>query len=152
MMDWLLNNGIPCCGEMRKLELMELINENKPQKAYKVDQMTQQHGYTVLRLPPYICELNPIKLIWVEVKRNIKEQNTSILTYAELDSFTRDAIEDISPAFWEKCCQHAEKVEKQYWQQDSILESMMDDFLLEEDDSEMHATEDDSEGSYFSEN
>ncbi|CAK9796228.1 hypothetical protein ANTQUA_LOCUS677 [Anthophora quadrimaculata] len=140
---------------MRKFEQIELINENKSHKAYKVDQMAQQHGHTVLRLPPYIIhmyELNPIELIWAEVKRNIKIRNTTTLTYAKLNSLTRDTIECISPALWEKCCQRVKNVEKQYWQQDSILESMMEDFLVEENYSEMHTTEDNSEGSYVSEN
>jgi hypothetical protein len=36
---------------------------------YKVGDLTEEHGYKVLRLPPYQCHFNPIELGWSQAKR-----------------------------------------------------------------------------------
>ncbi|KAJ8912665.1 hypothetical protein NQ315_008993 [Exocentrus adspersus] len=52
---------------MVKKELLTLVNLNKGDKKYVIDEMTASRQITVLRLPPYHCELNPIKLVWAQV-------------------------------------------------------------------------------------
>lgn len=44
-----------------------------PQKQYQVDFILQEQNHTVLRLPPDICELNPIELAWAKLKREVRE-------------------------------------------------------------------------------
>ncbi|KAJ4441671.1 hypothetical protein ANN_11529, partial [Periplaneta americana] len=38
------------------------------------------YGHVVLRLPPYHCILNPIEMIWSEVKRKVASKNLKCLT------------------------------------------------------------------------
>jgi hypothetical protein len=50
--------------------------------AYKLNILLSQYGHTVLRLPPYHPELNPIEKIWEQVKQwvashNVQAQNMS---------------------------------------------------------------------------
>lgn len=37
---------------------------------------SQKHGVSILRLPPYNCELNPIDLVMSQVKRHVAMNNT----------------------------------------------------------------------------
>ena len=39
--------------------------------------MAKKHGIILLRLPPYHCELNPIKLIWAQIKGYLARNNTA---------------------------------------------------------------------------
>jgi transposase len=54
---------------MLKNHLMETVNRVRPKyDKYKIDEMEQEMGHTVLRLSPYHCELNPIELVWAQKK------------------------------------------------------------------------------------
>ncbi|XP_076621619.1 uncharacterized protein LOC143342022 [Colletes latitarsis] len=148
MIEWLTKNNIPFAESMLRYELYELIENNKSKgKTYKIDEILKAHGPTMLRLPPYMCELNPIELIWAQVKRKVRENNPSTLTSAQLYKLTDDAINSISPEDWVKCCEHVEKLEKQYWEKDNLLDSMMAELTIEDSNSETES----SSGSSLSE-
>ena len=64
MIDWLTQKNMSFSSTMLKPELYSIVKQNKDQhKTYKFDFLLQQHGHTVLRLPPYHPDLNPIELI-----------------------------------------------------------------------------------------
>jgi len=55
-------------------ELLDLCRRNAPpEKKYVVEDIFREHGrgISVLRLPPYHPELNPIELVWGNIKVNI---------------------------------------------------------------------------------
>ncbi|CAH0730236.1 unnamed protein product, partial [Brenthis ino] len=68
----LLKKNIHYEPDVVKATLLELIPHDKSFNKYAVNEMAAQHRITVLRLPPYHCELNPIELIWAQVKRAVK--------------------------------------------------------------------------------
>lgn len=74
--EWLDGKGIPFDRASVKAELLTLAKQHSPiYKKYIVDEMAKARGIEVLRLPPYHCELNPIELIWAEVKGNVAREN-----------------------------------------------------------------------------
>lgn len=52
-----------------------LVKNHKPEPVYYIDELLGEHGHTVIRLPPYHCDLNPIELVWAMVKKRIAEEN-----------------------------------------------------------------------------
>jgi transposase len=52
-----------------KKQLLEVLRTKSFEKHYVVDQLAQKYGHAVLRLPPYFCILNPIELIWGQLKK-----------------------------------------------------------------------------------
>jgi len=42
---------------------------------FVIDEYTKDNNKTVLRLPPYHCELNPIELAWSSVKNYVRSHN-----------------------------------------------------------------------------
>ena len=61
---------------MLKVELIKLIADHKKiYEAYWIDQIAAQHGHTVLQLPPYHCELNPIEMVWSLIKSHVAKEN-----------------------------------------------------------------------------
>ena len=46
-----------------------------PDKKYTVDEIIFNSGHIPLRLPPHHCHLNPIKLVWHQMKKFIRNYN-----------------------------------------------------------------------------
>ncbi|XP_052124354.1 uncharacterized protein LOC113215480 [Frankliniella occidentalis] len=62
---YMVDKNIPCDEKKQtKAEMIAVIKERGIQKRYEIDELANSHGHTVLRLPPYHCELNPIELVW----------------------------------------------------------------------------------------
>ncbi|KAJ8976105.1 hypothetical protein NQ317_008443 [Molorchus minor] len=62
MIEWLQDRNIPCDERMTKPQLYELIKAYKRQNIrYRIHDIMKEYGHTVLRLPPYHRELNPIE-------------------------------------------------------------------------------------------
>lgn len=61
--------------------------------------MPQDTPRVILRLPPYHCEFNPIKLIWAEVKGEDARKNT---TFKPVDAtnFFNAAVTNVTPNNW----------------------------------------------------
>lgn len=72
---WLSQNNIPYDDKLRKPQLLMLVKRYKPEPIYQIDAILGEHGHTVVRLPPYHCDLNPIELIWGIAKRKIASLN-----------------------------------------------------------------------------
>lgn len=136
---WLTSNNVSFDETMRKGDLMNLINKHRPpNKIFRIDQQLKAHGHDVLRLPPYMCDLSPIELIWAQAKRKLREQNiTGDLCLKKLENATKEVFTQISKEAWESCCNHIEKLEKEYWDKDGIMENTMEQFVinLDEDDT-----------------
>lgn len=69
LISWLQSKGIEANEKMLKTELLRLIRIHKPRTpTYILDEIAKEKGHTVIRLPPYHCQYNPIELIWAQVK------------------------------------------------------------------------------------
>lgn len=63
---------------MLKYQLLDIAKQHKTQyNKYVVDEMARAQNKTVLRLPPYHCELKPIELIWADAKSFVAKHNTT---------------------------------------------------------------------------
>lgn len=73
--EWLNENEIPFDEALKKPQLLMLVKRHKPEPKFEIDELLGEHGHTVVRLPPYHCDLNPIELIWGIAKHKIAAQN-----------------------------------------------------------------------------
>ena len=65
-------NPIPAKSVL--LEKILIILKNI-EKQYVIDYMVEKARYSVLRLPPYYCTLNPIEMAWSQLKYHIRHLN-----------------------------------------------------------------------------
>ena len=129
-------------------QLLALAKANKPELTYVIDTLVQTHGHKVLRLPPYHPDLNPIELIWAQVKKMVSARN---FTYRLNDvlEITNNVFTLIGTDRWERACNHVDKIEGDYRSKDIAIDIQMDKFVInlaDDTDSDGSATSTASEG------
>ena len=77
MQGWLMERNISWKADMLKSELYGLVKKNMPEPQYVCNCMALEHGFVVVRLPPYHCIFNPIELIWAWtwIKGKVSKEN-----------------------------------------------------------------------------
>ena len=117
--DWLEKNDIPWTDDMLKPELYELCKRLAPAPEYKLDQIAESAGHSILRTPQYHPELQPIETCWGIVKNYIA---------AHCDFTMKNFRKQLPPAFakvTKNTCQtlvaKVVKQEEKYWTEDYKL-------------------------------
>jgi transposase len=97
LQNYLTQHNIPFSATDTKNVLYEKIIQKKTAVVYKTDKIANLHGHEVIRTPVRHCELNPIELIWAQVKGFVAKNNTPFrlkdvkeLTYAAFGKITKD--------------------------------------------------------------
>lgn len=124
LVDWLDGKGIVADMSLLKKELLQLANKEKPKyNKYVIDEEAKLQQKTILRLPPYHCELNPIELIWSQVKGYVAGNNKTF-SLPEVRKLLEEGIRRVTKENWEKCVSHVKKEEEKLWELDNIIEDM----------------------------
>ncbi|KAJ4447875.1 hypothetical protein ANN_09884 [Periplaneta americana] len=97
--------------------MMQTIRKANINKTYIVDKLAASYGHEV-RLPPYHCVLNPIKLVWARLKSHVRKNNTTPTLSASVCEHLR-GVENINSNLWSSCVDHTIKVGERYWIQDT---------------------------------
>jgi len=103
MKDWLHKQKIPFPEKSIKKQIWTLVKaERKNTDNYFIDRLAKGHRHEVLRLPPYHCDLNPIEMVWGNVKEYVTKYNTTgkiddIITLAE------EYMDAYDPSAWGRC-------------------------------------------------
>ena len=93
--DWLQKHHIQFDDSMLKSELLGLVRLNSIATVYRTDVIDEAEGHSVLRLPIAHCELNPIELIWAQVK-GYAARNNKNFTMAEALKLSHDGIDVVT--------------------------------------------------------
>ena len=68
---WLDDIGIPWGADLLKAELYALCKPFEPKPEYKIDQIAEAAGHSILRTPQYHPELQPIEMCWGVMKNHM---------------------------------------------------------------------------------
>ena len=66
--EWLTKSGVEFSSSMLRPELLKLAKAHKKTKRFHIDKYLDSMDHVCLRLPPYHPQLNPIELVWAEIK------------------------------------------------------------------------------------
>lgn len=122
IIDWLQSKGVSMDNSYLKKELLEKAAEIAPQyDRYLIDETAKSNGIEILRLPPYHCKLNPIELVWAQIKNYIAANN-STFKMTDVKNLFYDAIKLVKADQWKKCCEHVIKEENTMWDLDDVME------------------------------
>lgn len=131
LIEWLLAKGIDADNTLLKLELLELAKKYNADNpiTYVIDEMVADSGRTILRLPPYHCNLNPIELIWAQVKHHVAANNKTF-KLSEVKTLLIEGLNIVSSDAWRSCIKHVIEEEKKMYQLDNIIEDMVEEFII----------------------
>ena len=130
---------------MLKAQLLKIVNDNKSRfNSQIVDDIAKASGRIVLRLPPYHCELNPIELIWANIKVYVASHN-STFKFADMKELFEVAVSRITPENWQKCIEHTNKVEEKMWNLDNIMDDAAERLIIPLNGSDTSSSESDSD-------
>lgn len=112
MRNWLNTKQIKFPDTAKKADLWTLISQVPKHKSYAVENLINEAGHQVLRLPPYHCQYNAIEMVWSQAKRfydkHIVETNNILGTWEV-------ALANISQENWRNYVCHTDKVIKEAW-------------------------------------
>ncbi|XP_053995333.1 uncharacterized protein LOC128885358 [Hylaeus anthracinus] len=128
---WLVSKNIQFDENLLKAELLAIVNTLRSKyDAYVIDELARRSGKTVLRLPPYHCELNPIELIWTEIKSYVASYSNTA-KFNDIQHLVVEAANSISLKKWKHAVQHVEeKVETMMWELDNIIENNTEPIII----------------------
>ncbi|CAF4018286.1 unnamed protein product [Rotaria sordida] len=118
---WLQDRKINFPEKFVKAQLLQLVCTNCPRKEYMSDRIAKKYAVEIIRLPKLHCSLNPIELLWNNLKQFVRDQNT---TFRQDD--VKQLIEQFLVAMDDKLASsyfhHVYEVEEMYKTADEIME------------------------------
>lgn len=145
MQIWLRQKGIPFEESMLKPELYNIIKKNKDEyKKFNSDAILNEAGHSVLRLPPYHPDLNPIEMAWSQIKGYVASKNVS-WNLTRINELINEKVNLMGATEWGKLCTKVKDIEADYFKSDHVVDMMTEKFIIrvEDDDSDSN----DDEGS-----
>lgn len=73
--------------------------------------MAEEKEFTICRLPPYQREVNPIELVWTDVKQHVASHDKTFRINI-MEGVMIDALNSVTEQQWRNYCRHVEDTEK----------------------------------------
>ncbi|KAF6205794.1 hypothetical protein GE061_019968 [Apolygus lucorum] len=126
---WLRNNGIQFDESETKAQLICKVKEAHVPKTYRIDEIINEAGHDVLHLPPYHPDLNPIEMVWGDLKGELAR--TSVGTPLGVkEEHLRRLFDAYTADKWKKVCEHVMNTEIKYMTNDHILDDRVDHMII----------------------
>ena len=122
--EWLSEKNVSWSTDMIKIELLQKVSEVKHFfDKYRVEAIAEKYGHTVLRLPPYHCELNPIEMIWSQIKGYVARENRTF-KLNDVKDLVIQGINNVTAENWINCIKHVSLKENEMWEIDGIVDEV----------------------------
>ncbi|KAG6456377.1 hypothetical protein O3G_MSEX009708 [Manduca sexta] len=142
--DWLTLKNISYPAYATKDMMLALVKRHKPEPIYEIDQLVQEHGHKILRLPPYHSDLNPLEMIWDIVKEKVAVSNISVDNALFL-KLVEDSFEEIPAETWKKYCEHVNKKEENYRSRGAVIDTEIEQIIINVGGSESDTSNQESD-------
>ena len=130
MSNWLKDKGISFPSKALRAELWTLAKQHRDIHAQKIiDEIAKKSGHEVLRLPPYHCELDAIKVVWADLKNFVAKENTTC-NLETVKKLFRERRSVLTSEFYGRCVKHVKRVEEKYSETDRIMDLKIDQLLM----------------------
>lgn len=128
IMDWLGHNNVAFQDPITKAELMLLVKYVQTEPTYRINKLFVDAGHTIVRLPPYHPDLSPIELVWADIKGRVSECVSDCLKVKR--QLCEKLFSEYSVDKWKKCCDHIVKIENEYWKNDALMDTAVDELII----------------------
>ena len=148
---WLEEHGIIYDTKLKKAELLEIVPANVPPKRYKTNAVTNVSNVELVRLLIKHCVLNPIELVWAQLKTYARSDN-SHFRFSDIRSLSEGYIAGLDDEISRRFIDHARKAEEIVRSADDFVEEEIEPYLFSEDEhseSDLDINTDDEENEDF---
>ena len=125
LLAWLERNWIPWTDDMLKPELYALCKRFAPAPEFKLDQIAEAAGHSILRTPQYHPEFQPIETCWAIVK-NYMGDNCDF-TMKSFHAQLPLALAKVKSRTCKKLIAKVARQEDKYWDEDIQLYEEIDE-------------------------
>lgn len=125
-------------------------------KKYVIEKLAKEYceknnkDLQILRLPIGHSELNPIELIWAQVKSEVARKNVTF-KMKDVQNLVNESLGNVTASNWAKAEKHSIKVENEFWKIDFKESEASERFIIELRDSDDDTDESDESGNEFDE-
>lgn len=144
IVDWLQNHNVETDKNMIRAELLSLVKINKPQKNFVADDLIEAAGHTALRLPVY-TDLNPMENILLIVKEKVEEKCFKESEGSHFIEMVNEVLASITKEDWMKELQKVKNLEKEYYENEHLLDKETDELDISFEESEGDVLSSDSD-------
>lgn len=125
MKQWLHFNNINFNENMLRPELHQIIKKHvskfRKQKSI-IEQLLTERGHSLLKLPSDHPDLNPIDLMWADVKNYVANRNTTFQV-SSIKLLCQEYLRELEPETWLMRCDLVKNFEQQYLKSESTIDS-----------------------------
>ncbi|CAK1600754.1 unnamed protein product [Parnassius mnemosyne] len=144
MQTWLRQKGIEFEETMLKPELYNLIKKCKDKfKKFNIDAILNEAGHSVLRLPPYHPDLNPIEMAWSQIKSYVACKNVT-WNLTRITELIHEKVNLMGATEWGKLCTKVKEIEADYCKSDHVVDMTTETFAIHIGDHDSDSDEDGS--------
>ena len=146
-------SGIPFAAKDTVATLRKKLKAYVDTVEPEVVQLAKQQGHEVLYTPPYHCDLQPIEMVWSQVKGEVGRQydlsTTMVIVKQRLEAAFEHLNADTTGRI-ENLYAHVRKIEKEYMEADDNEEysNSEDDAASDMSDSDVESVEDQEDPSH----
>ncbi|KAJ8910114.1 hypothetical protein NQ315_013254 [Exocentrus adspersus] len=108
--------------------------------------MAKKENKVVFRLPPYHCELNPIEMIWAQVKNEVAGKNKTF-KLKDVKELLIEALNNVTKVNWKKCVEHVIKEDEKMSTLDGIIDDLIESLIISVNNMESDADTTDTDSS-----
>lgn len=145
MKEWLRLRNISFNENMLKPELYNIIKNYKPRyKCFEIDELFIAKGHSVVRLPPYHPDLNPIELVWAALKEYVAKKNVSF-SFEKVAGYCDDFFQQFTVKEWKSRCDRAIRFEKEFMANEPMVDIIVEDLIInlnEDSDTDLESDDD----------
>ncbi|CAF0790839.1 unnamed protein product [Rotaria sordida] len=144
---WLIDHSVPFIDQYSKSELLELSYAYAPEKEYIVDETAKQFDIEIIRLPVRHCILNPIEMCWAELKKSVRDQNTTF-KLKDVEKLIWNWLNNCDSTFISNCIDHVQVYEENFKKADQFIEQIENELNDDDNidnDSDLTENEDEDE-------
>lgn len=119
--NWLTSKNIQVNDFSQKKDLLAVVQDVRSMYStkHKIDEIAKQRGIILINLPPYHYELNPLNLIWGQVKCYVKA-NMKSFKIKKIKQLIREAFYTVTPVNWMNYIHHVRQMEDLLWTNDEL--------------------------------